>query len=105
MIFVAGQIGWDETETIVSHDFVDQVRQALTNTFKVLAEGGAGPENIVRMTWFVTDKLEYLASRQRIGEVYREIMGSNYPTMSLLVVKDLLEEGAKVEIETTAVVE
>lgn len=104
MVFVAGQIGWDQNERVVSSDFAEQVRMALANTLAVLAEAGAGPQHIVRMTWYVTDKAEYVASRPRVGDVYREVIGSHYPAMALVVVKDLLESGAKVEIETTAVV-
>jgi len=104
LIFVSGQIGWDEQERIVSDDFVDQLHQTLTNTVKVLAVAGAAPKNIVRMTWFITDKLDYLQNIRRVGEIYREIIGPNYPTMSMVVVSGLLEDGAKVEIETTAVI-
>ena len=104
MVFVAGMIGWDAQERMVSEDLVAQVRQALLNTVAVLAEGGAGPEAIVRMTWFVTDRAEYRARAKAIGEAYREVLGSHYPAMALVVVAGLLEEGAKVEIETTAVV-
>jgi enamine deaminase RidA (YjgF/YER057c/UK114 family) len=104
LIFVAGQVGWDATETFRSEDFVAQVRQALENTREVLAEGGAGPEHIVRMTWYVTDKREYLSRTKEVGQVYREVMGRVYPAMALVVVAGLVEDGAKVEIETTAVV-
>lgn len=104
LIFVAGQVGWDVTETFRSEDFVAQVRQALENTREVLAEGGAGPEHIVRMTWYVTDKREYLSRTKEVGQVYREVMGRVYPAMALVVVAGLVEDGAKVEIETTAVV-
>lgn len=104
LVFVAGQVGWDETETFRSDDFVDQVRQALKNTCAVLAEAGAGPGHVVRMTWYITDKLEYLERLNEIGEVYRELMGRCYPAMSVVEVAGLIEPHAKVEIETTAVV-
>jgi len=104
LIFVAGQIGWDEANTIPSDRLADQVRQALTNTLAVLAEADAGPEHVARMTWYVVDKQEYLASLNEIGEVFRDVMGKNYPAMALLQVSALLEDRAKVEIETTAVI-
>ena len=103
-IFVAGQIGWNEREEIVSADFAEQTAQALRNVVAVLAAAGAKPEHLVRMTWYVTDKREYLANSRRIGEAYREIIGSAYPAMTLVQVADLLEDGAKIEIEATAVI-
>ena len=103
MIFVAGQIGWDRNNRILSDNLAEQVRQTLKNTVAVLAEAGAGPEHVTRMTWYVLDKQEYRASLKEIGQVYREVMGKNYPVMSLLQVSALLEDQAKVEIETTAV--
>ncbi|HEY1776399.1 MAG TPA: RidA family protein [Solirubrobacteraceae bacterium] len=102
-VFVAGQIGWDETESLVEGGLVNQVRQALTNCLAVLAQAGAGPEHIVRMTWLVADRGDYVAKRPALGEVYRELMGASYPAMSLYEV-GLLEPGALVEIEVTAVV-
>lgn len=104
LVLVAGQIGWDETETFRSDDFVDQVRQALANTLAVLREGGAGPEHVVRMTWYVTDRREYLARRAEVGAAYRELIGKTYPAMTMVEVAALIEDRAKVEIETTAVV-
>jgi enamine deaminase RidA (YjgF/YER057c/UK114 family) len=104
MVFVAGQIGWDERETIVADDLVLQVAQALDNTLAVLREAGAGPEHVVRMTWYLTDKHEYLARARELGGVYRARMGRHYPAMSVVEVKALVEDRAKVEIETTAVV-
>ena len=103
MVFVGGQVGWDENEVFQSDDFVEQVRQTLKNTVAVLAEGGAGPEHIVRMTWYVTDKQEYLRSLKGVGAVYREIIGRHYPVMAMVQVVALIEDRAKVEIETTAV--
>jgi enamine deaminase RidA (YjgF/YER057c/UK114 family) len=104
LVFVAGQIGWDASGTIVSDDLVDQVRQALENTLAVLREAGAGPEHVARMTWYVTDKREYLARAGDLGEVWRALMGRHYPAMAVVEVKGLIEARAKVEIETTAVV-
>lgn len=104
LVIVGGQIGWDETETFRSDDFVDQVRQTLKNTRAVLAEAGAGPEHVVRMTWYITDRKEYLARGREIGAVYRELMGKNFPAMAMVQVVALMEARAKVEIETTAVV-
>ena len=104
LVIVGGQIGWDETETFQSDDFVEQVRQTLKNTLAVLAEAGAGPEHVVRMTWYITDRSEYLARGREIGAVYRELMGKNFPAMAMVQVVALMEARAKVEIETTAVV-
>ena len=104
VIFVAGQVGWDETEVVVSDALEDQIRQALLNILAILKEGNAGPEHIVRMTWFVTHKQEYLDKQKEIGAVYRDVMGNNYPVMSLINISGLIEDGAKVEIEATAVV-
>lgn len=104
MVFVAGQIGWDETETIVSDDFAAQFRQVLVNTPAVLKEGGAGPEHVVRMTGYVSDRDEYLAAGPQLGAIWKELMGRNYPVMAFLVVGGLIETRAKIEIETTAVI-
>ena len=103
MIFVAGQIGWDENNTFQSDDLVAQVRQSLVNTLAVLAEAGAGAEHVTRMTWYILDKQEYQSNLKKIGQVYQELMGRSYPAMALLQVSALLEDRAKVEIETTAV--
>ncbi len=104
LVFVAGQIGWDKTETFRSDDFVDQVRQCLENTLAVLAEAGAGPEHIARMTWYITDRDEYLGNLEGMGRVYRELMGQHFPAMAMVEVAALIESEAKVEVETTAVV-
>lgn len=104
LLFVAGQIGWNERGKIVSDDFAEQTAQALRNVAAVLRAAGASPEHVVRMTWYVTDKREYLAAAQRIGEAYREIIGKQYPAMTLVQVAALLEDRAKVEIEATAVI-
>lgn len=104
LVFVGGQIGWDETETFRAHDFVGQVRQALVNTVAVLAEAGAGPEHVARMTWYITDREEYLANLKGMGEVYREVVGRHFPAMAMVQVAALVEDEAKVEVETTAVI-
>ncbi|HEX8842171.1 MAG TPA: RidA family protein [Sphingomicrobium sp.] len=105
MIFTAGVVGWDEHEAFPEYTLHGQFAQALRNTLAILAEDGAGPQHIVRMTCYVIDRHEYVNSRDEIGAAWREIMGSNYPTMALVEVKGLVESAAKVEIETTAVVE
>ena len=103
-IHVAGQIGWNAQEQFETDDLAGQVRQALRNIVAVLAEGGAGPEHVARMTWYVLDKREYLDAARDIGRAYREVMGRNYPAMTLVQVAALLEDRARVEIEVTAVV-
>jgi len=103
-LFVAGQIGWDDSEKFASDDLIAQVRQALTNTLAVLAAGGAKPEHVVRMTWYLTDKREYLRRAQEFGAVYRELMGKHFPAMAMVQVSALIEDRAKVEVETTAVI-
>jgi enamine deaminase RidA (YjgF/YER057c/UK114 family) len=102
-IFVAGQIGWNAQQVFVSDDLVAQVRQALANVRAVLAEAGARPEHICRMTWYLTDKREYLARGREIGAAYRELIGSYAVAMSAVQVSALMEDRAKVEIEVTAV--
>lgn len=104
LVFVAGQVGWDAECRWHSDDFVDQVRQALQNVVAVLKEAGAGPEHMVRMTWYVTSKKEYLDRGRDVGAVYREILGKNFPAMTAVEVVALMEDRAKVEIEVTAVV-
>jgi enamine deaminase RidA (YjgF/YER057c/UK114 family) len=104
LVFVAGQIGWDETGAFPHEDLAGQVGQALRNTVAVLAEAGAGPEHVVRMTWYITSREEYLAGVKAIGAVYREVMGRHFPVMAVVEVTALMEQHAKVEIETTAVV-
>ncbi len=103
MLFVAGQVGWNAEERFESDDFVDQARQALANIVAVLAEADAGPETIARMTWYVLDKDEYLACARDLGAAYRDVIGDHYPAMSLVQVAGLVETGAKLEIEATAV--
>jgi enamine deaminase RidA (YjgF/YER057c/UK114 family) len=105
LVFVSGQIGWDAQHRMVSTDFADQVRQALRNIVAVVSEAGGRPEHVARLTWYVTDKREYLALQREIGSAYREIMGRHFPAMSVVEVRGLLEDGAKVEIEATAVIQ
>lgn len=104
MIFVAGMVGWDAQSRFHTDDFAGQARQALANVVAVLAAGGAKPEHIVRMTWYVTDKREYLAAGAEIGQAYRELIGSYSVAMTAVQVTALMEDRAKVEIEVTAVV-
>jgi enamine deaminase RidA (YjgF/YER057c/UK114 family) len=99
---ISGQIGWNERGELVSDNFVAQVRQALENVVAVLRAAGGEPQHLVRLTWYITDKSEYRANLQALGNAYREIVGAHYPAMALVAVA-LLEEGAKVEIEATAV--
>ena len=102
-VFVGGQIGWNRQQQFESDDFVAQARQALCNVIAILAEAGAGPQHITRMTWYVTDKREYVASLSALGAVYREVIGRHFPAMTALQVAALIEDRAKVEIEATAV--
>jgi enamine deaminase RidA (YjgF/YER057c/UK114 family) len=104
MIFTAGIVGWDEREMFPEYTLHGQFAQALRNTLAILAEDGAGPEHIVRMTCYIIDRSEYLRERDEIGAVWREVMGKTFPPMAMVEVKGLIEGSAKVEIETTAVV-
>jgi len=104
MIFVSGMIAWDGQEKIVSDDLAEQVRQSLGNIVAVLAEANAQPEHIVRLTWYLVDKREYLAASREIGAIYRQILGRHFPAMTVVQVSSLLEDDARVEIEVTAVV-
>lgn len=104
MIFCGGLIGWNANQEFESDDFIDQVAQTLRNIVAVLAEGGAEPRHIVRLTWYVTDRREYLARLRELGRVYRDIIGRHYPAMALVQVSALVEDRARVEIEATAVV-
>ena len=103
-IFTAGVVGWNAQESFAEYTLHGQFAQALRNTLAILAEDGAGPQHIVRMTCYVTDRHEYVNSRDEIGAAWREIMGANYPAMALVEVKGLVEGAAKIEIETTAMV-
>jgi enamine deaminase RidA (YjgF/YER057c/UK114 family) len=104
LVFVGGQIGWNGQCQFETDDFVGQVRQTLQNIVAVLAAGGARPEHVVSMTWYVTDKREYLANLAAMGKVYREIIGRHFPAMAVVQVTALVEDRAKVEIQATAVV-
>jgi enamine deaminase RidA (YjgF/YER057c/UK114 family) len=104
MVFVAGQIGWTGEGVWQAKDFAGQFRQALKNTLAVLAEAGAGPGHIVRMTWYIVDKREYLGAIKEVGAAYREIIGRHYPAMAVVQVGALVEDEARLEIETTAVI-
>ena len=103
-VFVGGQIGWNGQQQFESDDFVTQAKAALRNVLAVLAEAGAGPEHITRMTWYVTDKREYVASYRALGAAYREVIGRHFPAMTAVQVTALIEDRAKVEIEATAMV-
>ena len=105
LIFTAGMIGWDEREMIVSHRLEEQFGQALRNVIAVLAEDGAGPEHIVRLTVYITDRAQYLSRRDDLAPVFKAVMGGHYPPMALVEVKTLVNSAALVEIEATAVVE
>jgi enamine deaminase RidA (YjgF/YER057c/UK114 family) len=102
-VFCGGQIGWNAEQRIESDDFIEQVAQALRNIVAVLEEAGAKPGHLVRLTWYVTNKAEYLARLRELGGVYRAIIGRHYPAMTLVQVVALVEDRAKVEIEATAV--
>jgi len=105
MVFVAGQIGWDKNQSMQTGELTGQFEQILKNTLAVLAEAGAGPEHIVRMTWYITSRSEYLAQASALGKIWRAVMGKHYPAMAVVEVSALIESHAKMEIETTAVVE
>ena len=103
-VFVAGQIGWNARQEIVDDDLVAQVEQALRNVVDVLAEADARPEHLVRLTWYITDKREYMARASEVGQAYRRVIGRYFPSMTVVQVVALVEDRAKVEIEATAVV-
>jgi enamine deaminase RidA (YjgF/YER057c/UK114 family) len=103
-VFIAGQVGWDTQGRFAGTALAAQVRQALANVCAVLAQAGAGPEHVVRLTWFLTSRAEYYAELAEIGAAYREVMGKHFPTMSVVQVVALMEADAKVEIEATAVI-
>lgn len=102
-IFCGGQIGWNSDEIFESEEFVGQLRQALLNVKAILASAEAGPEHMARMTWYITDKKAYLDNLREIGAVYRDIMGKNFPAMSVIEVSALIEDKALVEVEVTAI--
>ena len=103
LIFVGGQIGWNAQQQFESDDFIVQTRQALLNIRAVLEAGGAGPQHMARMTWYVVDRLEYISHLKELGAVYREVMGKNFPAMTCVEVAGLVEDRARIEIEVTAV--
>ena len=104
LVFVGGQIGWNAQQQFETDDFIEQTRQTLQNVVAVLKEAGAGPEHMVRMTWYVIDRVEYNARLKELGGVYREVIGKHFPAMTCVEVAALMEARAKVEIEVTAVV-
>lgn len=103
-VFVGGQVGWNGQCQFETDDFVGQVRQTLLNVVAVLAEAGAGPQHVTSMTWYFTDKAEYLASLKGIGQAYREVIGRHFPAMAAMQVVALVEDRAKIEIQATAVI-
>jgi enamine deaminase RidA (YjgF/YER057c/UK114 family) len=103
-LFVGGQIGWTADQKFEAHDFIGQMKQALLNIRAVVEAAGGVPEDIMRLTWYVTDKAEYLAAQGEVGRAYREVMGRHFPAMAMVVVAGLIEDDAKVEIEATAVI-
>lgn len=103
-VYIGGQIGWNADQVFETDDFVAQIRQALDNIVTILAEAGGEPRHLVRLTWYVTDKREYLARLKEVGEAYRSVLGKHFPAMTMVQVADLIEDRAKVEIEATAVV-
>lgn len=103
LVFVGGQIGWNAQQQFETDDFIEQTRQTLQNVVAVLKEAGAGPEHMVRMTWYVIDRVEYNARLKELGGVYRDVIGRHFPAMTCIEVSALMEERAKVEIEVTAV--
>jgi enamine deaminase RidA (YjgF/YER057c/UK114 family) len=102
-VFVAGQIGWNAEQRFEAQDFVAQTRQALENVVTIVREAGGAPEHITRLTWFITDKTEYLSRLAEVGEAYRAVMGKHFPAMTMVQVVALVEDDAKVEIEAVAV--
>jgi enamine deaminase RidA (YjgF/YER057c/UK114 family) len=104
IVFVAGQVGWDAEQRMVGKTIVDQTRQALENIVAILREAGARPTDVARMTWYVKDLALYRSNTGEIGRVYREVMGTHYPAMTLVEVAGLVEDGALVEIEATAII-
>ena len=103
-VYVGGQIGWTADQEFVTDDFVEQCLQAMQNIEAVLKEAGATPQNVVRLTWYVTDKQEYINSQKELGAAYRSVFGKHFPAMTMVQVADLIEDRAKVEIEATAVI-
>ena len=104
LVFIAGQVGWTGEGEWQARDFAGQFKQALANVLEVLAQAGGKPQHLVRLTWYVLDKREYLNSLKPVGEAYRELMGRHYPTMAVVQVSGLVEDEARLEIEATAVI-
>jgi enamine deaminase RidA (YjgF/YER057c/UK114 family) len=104
LVFIGGQIGWSGQGEWIDRSFAGQFRQALQNILEVLAQAGGKPEHLVRLTWYVLDRKEYLASLKELGAAYRELMGRHYPTMAVVQVSGLVEDAARLEIEATAVI-
>ena len=104
-LYVGGQIGWDQNQIFQTHDFIGQMEQALNNIVAVVEKAGGHVEDIVRLTWFVTDKKEYLRRQSEVGAAYRRVLGRNFPAMTMVVVAGLVEDEALVEIEATAVLQ
>lgn len=104
-LYVAGQVGWNAQQIFETETFIGQMRQALENILTIVEAAGGSPKDILRMTWFVTDKSEYLGNQSAIGEAYRDLLGKHFPAMSLVIVNGLIETGALLEIEATALVE
>lgn len=102
-LFIGGQIGWNGAQAFETDDFIGQMEQALRNILAVLEAGGGRPEHLTRLTWYVTDKKEYLDNQSAVGEAYRRVLGYHFPAMTMVVVADLIEDAAKIEIEATAV--
>lgn len=101
-LHIGGQIGWNAQQVFESHDFVGQMEQTLTNIAEIVRAAGGEVENIARLTWFITDKTEYLAKQKEVGAAYRRVFGRHFPAMSVVVVKELIEDAALIEIEATA---
>jgi len=104
-VHIAGQIGWDADQNFLSDDFIEQMEQALLNISTILEAAGGRAENLVRLTWYVTDKQDYAAKQKQVGESYRKIIGNTFPAMTMVVVAGLVEDRALVEIEATAVID
>jgi enamine deaminase RidA (YjgF/YER057c/UK114 family) len=104
LVFIGGQIGWSGQGEWLDRSFAGQFRQALKNILDILAQAGGKPEHLVRLTWYVLDRKEYLASLKELGAAYRELMGRHYPTMAVVQVSGLVEDAARLEIEATAVI-
>ncbi|MBT3938145.1 MAG: RidA family protein [Pelagibacterales bacterium] len=103
-LFIGGQIGWTADKIFKTHTFIGQMEQALSNIVTIVEAAGGGIKNIVRLTWYIKNKNEYLNNQKHIGEIYQKILGKHYPAMSMLVVKDLIEDEALLEIEATAII-